>query len=58
MKMLVVNRKFSTLILPFLLASFVLVGCGEDDGDNNRLVEDNNQPAIEAIQGQTVDAGV
>ena len=63
MKMLVVNRKFSILILPFLLASFVLVGCGEDDEDNNRLVEDNNrpvednnQPVIEAIPDKIVDA--
>ena len=63
MKMSVVNRKFSILILPFLLASFVLVGCGEDDEDNNRLVEDNNrpvednnQPVIEAIPDKIVDA--
>ena len=56
MKMLVANRKFSILILPFLLASFVLVGCGEDDEDNNRLVEDNNQPVIEAIPDKIVDA--
>ena len=50
MKMLVANRRFFMLILPFLLALFVLVGCGE-------VEEDNTQPVIESISDQTLDVG-
>lgn len=45
MKMFVVNRKF--LVLPVLLASFVFLGCGED----------NSQPFIAAIPDTTLDVG-
>ena len=48
--MLVANRKFLMLILPFLLALFALVGCGE-------IEEDNNSPVIGAIPNQTLDGG-
>ena len=56
MKMFVVNRNFLMLLLLVLLASFIFVGCGEDDEDNNKLVEDNNQPVIKAIPDKIVDA--
>ena len=52
MKMLIANRKFSLLFLPFLLTSFIFVGCGED---NNPVGEDNAAPVIAAITNQMVD---
>ena len=56
MKTFVANRKDFTRIL--LLTAFILVGCGEDGEDNNKLMEDNNQPVIEAIPDKIIDAGV
>ena len=50
MKMLVMNHRFFMLIFPFLLALFVLVGCGESE-------ENNNRPVIEALSDQTLDMG-
>ena len=57
MKRLSIARKCFALILTLLLASFVLVGCGEiEEEENNQpvIVEKNNQPVIAAISDQTL----